>query len=45
MPEPTLGEERKVEEDGRDAAAGDKEGFEALSTDVGNVGYSLIGVH
>ena len=45
VPEPTLGEEGKVEEDGCDAAAGDEEGFEALGADVGDVGDSLIGVH
>lgn len=45
MSEPSFRHERKVEEDGRDDAAGHKKGFEALSSDVGDVCYRLVGAH
>jgi hypothetical protein len=45
MSKPSFRHEREVEEDGRDDAAGDEEGFEALSSDVGDVCYRLVGAH
>ena len=43
--QPALRDEGGVEEDGRDDAAGDEEGFEAEGADVGDVGDGLASVH
>ena len=43
--QPALAREAEVKEDGRDAAAGDEERFQALGADVGNVCYALVDGH
>ena len=45
MAKPALGEEGEVEGYDHDCATGDEERFEAESTDVGDVGYRLVGLH
>ena len=45
MPQPALGREAEIKEDGRDDGAGDEQGFQPEGTNVGDVGYSLTLVH
>ncbi len=45
MPQPALGREGEIEEEGCDHGASDEEGFEALGADVGNECNGLVGRH
>lgn len=45
MPQPALGEEGKVEEDGGDAGTGDEEWFEPFCAYITDIGDALVGVH
>lgn len=45
MPQPPVGEEGRIEEDGRDDAAGDEERLEPVSTGITDVRDGLVLAH